>query len=165
MATKNTKAELAHLALTIGALARLTWTNPAIIREYETLGLLPPPTRPGLKDAAAESHRLYDESDVQRLTFLRRCRDLGVLNPQLHLLVQLVDHPAEAEDDARNFAEQFLANVQDYLNEMRGLEKTLVALTMGAGESALALGDIPTIPPAGFKRMRRLVRKPLKTPK
>lgn len=166
MATNNKKAESAHLALTIGALARLTWTNPAIIREYETFGLLPPPTRlPALKSDAAETHRLYDENDVRRLTFLRRCRDMGVLNPQLRLLVQLVDHPAEAEDDAHKFAGQLLANVQDHLNEVRGLEKTLIALTRGAGESALALGDTPPVPPEGFKRMRRLVRKPLKTPK
>jgi MerR family copper efflux transcriptional regulator len=165
MTTKKT-SEPAHLALTIGALARLTWTNPAIIREYEALGLLPPPTRlPSLKKGGAETHRLYDEKDVQRLSFLRRCRDLGVLNPQLHLLVQLVDRPAEAQADAHKFADQLLSNVQDHLNEMRGLEKTLVALTKGAGESALTLGDTPSIPADGFKRMRRLVRKPLKTSK
>lgn len=164
MATR--KAVSANPALTIGALARLTWTNPAIIREYETSGLLPPPTRlPDLKSGATETHRLYDESDVRRLTFLRRCRDMGVLNPQLRLLVQLVDHPTEAGDEARKFAEQLLANVQDHLNEIRGLEKTLVALTKDPGKGALAHGDTPTAPPEGFKRMRRLVRKPLKTPK
>ena len=165
MATKKT-VPADHLALTIGALARLTWTNPTIIREYETLGLLPPPTRlPDVKSGATETHRLYDDNDVRRLTFLRRCRDLGVLNPQLKLLIQLIDRPMEVEDDARKFAERLLINVQDHLNEMHGMEKTLAALTKGAGEGALALGNPPSVPAEGFKRMRRLVRKPLKTPK
>ncbi len=156
----------ANHALTIGALARLTSTNPAIIREYERLGLLPPPVRPPSQKGSSSQtpHRVYDESDVQRLTFLRRCRDLGVLNPQLRLLTLLIDHPAEAGSEARKFAEQLLANLQDHLNEIRGLEKTLVALVKGSGENALALGDAQQIPAEGFKRMRRLVRKPMKTP-
>lgn len=165
MATKKV-APANHLALTIGALARLTWTNPAIIREYEELGLLPRPARPPSKqsDPSRTPHRVYDENDVQRLTFLRRCRDLGVLNPQLKLLIQLVDYPTSAENGACAFAENLLANIQDHLREMYGLENTLVALIKGQGESALALGDVPPIPAEGFKRMRRLLRKPYKTP-
>lgn len=152
--------------LTIGALARLTYTNPAVIRSYEQLGILPPPARPVNQDGSASHvpHRVYSEGDVQRLTFLRRCRDLGVLNLKLHLLVGLIDQPESGESQAREFAEQLLANVKDQLKELGGLEKTLVALIDGAGESALALGDVDPIPEAYFKRMRRRVRKPMKTP-
>lgn len=161
----NNKASPNH-ALTIGALARLTSTNPAVIREYEGLGLLPPPARPPNREGSSPQtpHRTYDESDVYRLTFLRRCRDLGVLNPQLGILTQLINCPTEATTQAHEFAKQLLANVQDHLKEVRGLEKTLVELIKGSGADALALGDAKPIPAEGFKRMRLLVRKPMKTP-
>lgn len=152
--------------LTIGALARLTFTNPAVIRGYEQMGLLPPPARPMSVNGHASDtpDRMYGEWDVQRLIFLRRCRDLGVLNPQLHQLASLIDRPESAEGGARTYAEQLLANVQDHLEEVAGLEKTLAALIEGAGEPALALGEVDPVSKTGFKRMRRQVRKPLKTP-
>ena len=162
MATDKTEDDR---ALTIGALARMTWTNPAMIREYERLGLLPSPARPTSEGRSSQvGHRAYDDSDVRRLTFLRRCRDLGVLNPQLALLTQLIDRPVEATTGAHEFAKQLMANVQDQLAEIQGLEKTLTALIKGSGTKALAIGNTKSIPAEDFKRMRRLVRKPLKTP-
>lgn len=153
-------------ALTIGALARMTSTNPAVIREYERLGLLPSPARPSSQEgsSAQAGHRAYDHNDVCRLIFLRRCRDMGVLNPQLDLLTRLIDHPEEATAGAHEFANQLLANLQDHLHELRGLEKTLAALIKGSGTEALTIEGMKPIPAEGFKRMRRLVRKPLKTP-
>jgi DNA-binding transcriptional MerR regulator len=151
--------------LTIGALARLTKTNPSIIRKYEDLGLLPPPQRPGPSARSeAGGHRVYGEPDVRRLVFLRRARDLGVLNPNLGLLIELVDTPAHASQEAQNFACQLLGNVQDQLNDLSGLEKTLEALLAGAGEQALALTKITAPSGNDVKRMRRQLRKPLKTP-
>lgn len=152
--------------LNIGALARLTFTNPAVIRGYEQMGLLPPPARSVSVNGRASDapDRLYGEGDVQRLIFLRRCRDLGVLNPQLHQLASLIDRPESAEGEARMYAEQLLANVQDQMKEVAGLEKTLAALIEGDGESALALGAVDPMSQNEVKRMRRKVRKPLKTP-
>jgi hypothetical protein len=89
---------------------------------------------------------------------------MGVLNPQLDLLTRLIDHPAEATAGTHEFANQLLANLQDHLHEVRGLEKTLAALIKGSGTEALTIEGMKPIPAEGFKRMRRLVRKPLKTP-
>ncbi|MDQ2701979.1 MAG: MerR family DNA-binding transcriptional regulator [Pseudomonadota bacterium] len=156
---------MADKTLTIGALARLTHTNPAMIRVYEDLGLMPQPHRPDHTNEPDLTHpRVYGEVDVQRVTFLRRCRDLGILNPELHQLTDLIDHPTGTKTQKSEFAERVLANVRDYLHELQGLEKTLAALIDGAGAQALALGDAPEPPPEGFKRMRRLIRKPLSTP-
>jgi DNA-binding transcriptional MerR regulator len=60
----------AERGLRIGAVARLTGTTPRTIRYYEEIGLLPARVRePG-------SHRLYDESDVERLQELLSLKDL-----------------------------------------------------------------------------------------
>ena len=56
---------------TIGELAKETATTTPTIRYYEEIGLLPPASRkPG-------GQRIYDESTLLLLTFIRRCRDFG----------------------------------------------------------------------------------------
>lgn len=147
--------------LSISAIARLSRTNPSQIRQYEELGLLPLPDRPGV-------HRRYELADASRLIFLRRCRDLGILNPRLKLLIELVDSPDRASDEARELAAMLLGNVEDQLNELAELRTTLGALLTGAGEHALRLDGVDpdaALPVDGVKRMRRQVRKPLKAPK
>ena len=151
--------------LRIGALARLTKTNPTIIRQYEDFGLLALPERPGQsRHSDLGGERVYDDADVRRLIFLRRCRDLGVLNPRLKLLVELIDNVADASPDARELASNLLDNVRDQVKELTELAATLEALVAGDGSEALAATDIDTTPIDGMKRMRRQLRKPLKTP-
>jgi DNA-binding transcriptional MerR regulator len=153
-------------SLTIGALARLTRTNPAIIREYEALGLLPPPYRPGEHLlSSAGGPRIYDESDVRRLLFLRRSRDLGILNPGLKLLVGFIDDPANVSEAGKDFARNVLENSKDQIHELSELTKVLEALLLGEGPRALELATIDATPIKDMKRMRRLLRKPLRTPK
>ena len=56
----------------IGDLARQARVNPKTIRYYEQIGLLPPPKR------EANGYRVYDESDVVRLQFIRHARALDL---------------------------------------------------------------------------------------
>ena len=55
----------------IGQLAAETGVNIQTIRYYERVGLLAVPPR------TEGRHRIYDPRDVQRLTFIRRSRELG----------------------------------------------------------------------------------------
>jgi MerR family copper efflux transcriptional regulator len=59
-------------SLTIGQMAKLTGVNAKNIRYYESIGLLPGPTR------SANTYRRYSLADVNRLILLRRIRFLGV---------------------------------------------------------------------------------------
>ena len=73
--------------LTIGALAAQTGCNVATIRYYEEIGLLPKASRgPG-------GHRVYRDSDLRRLTFIRRCRDFQFPIEQVRELVDLIENP------------------------------------------------------------------------
>ena len=58
--------------LTISRVAGLTGINAKAIRYYESIGLLPSPSR------GANSYRRYSMADVNRLILLRRIRYLGV---------------------------------------------------------------------------------------
>ncbi|MDW4653156.1 MerR family transcriptional regulator, partial [Escherichia coli] len=69
----------------IGGLAGETGTNIETIRYYEREGLIavPPRTRGG--------HRAYEQQHVQRLSFVRRSRELGFSLNDIRKLLQLAD--------------------------------------------------------------------------
>src|SRR5260370_15597153 len=54
----------------IGELSKHADVPEKTIRYYEEIGLLPPARR------SANSYRVYDEADVERLRFIRRARAL-----------------------------------------------------------------------------------------
>ena len=56
---------------TIGALGKLTGVNIETIRYYERIGLLPGAAR------TSGNYRVYGDTHVRRLTFIRKARDLG----------------------------------------------------------------------------------------
>lgn len=58
--------------LTISQVAHLTGINAKAIRYYESIGVLPSPSR------GTNSYRRYSMADVNRLILLRRIRYLGV---------------------------------------------------------------------------------------
>ena len=85
--------------LKIGALAKRTGTNVPTIRYYEEIGLVRP------ADRQAGGQRVYDDADVKRLTFIRRCRDFGFPIEQVRSLVGLVQEPQSSCLHARNMEE------------------------------------------------------------
>jgi DNA-binding transcriptional MerR regulator len=105
-------------ALKIGALARRTATNAPTIRYYEEIGLLPRARRSG-------AQRFYDEQDVKRLTFIRRCREFGFSIEQVRSLAALVQDKDRSCMDARDLAREHLACVRAKLRELRALERDI----------------------------------------
>jgi DNA-binding transcriptional MerR regulator len=74
-------------SLRIGEVARRAGTTVRTIRYYEEIGLLE-----GAEDRAAGTHRVYAESDVERLTEVLRLKDLlGVSLDELRELVAAQD--------------------------------------------------------------------------
>lgn len=105
--------------LTIGRLAELTQSNVPTIRYYEEIGLLPKAAR------RMGGHRTYGETDLQRMTFIRRCRDFGFPIEQVRALVALTERPDRDCVEARDVAQQHLDAVREKLRELRALEKSL----------------------------------------
>lgn len=69
----------------IGDLARATGTKVETIRFYEAEGLIPAPAR------SAANYRLYEQAHLDRLSFIRRSRDLGFTLDQVRTLLRLAD--------------------------------------------------------------------------
>lgn len=71
--------------LTIGELGRRTDTKVQTVRYYEQVGLLPAPAR------TAGNYRAYDAGHLNRLSFIRRSRELGFSIDQIRALLDLAD--------------------------------------------------------------------------
>jgi MerR family copper efflux transcriptional regulator len=105
--------------LAIGQLARAAGVTTPTIRYYEEIGLLPPARR------SASGQRSYDSGDIERLTFIRRCRDFGFSIDEVRDLAGL---SISAEQDCtavRDMARARLNEVRARLAELRALETSL----------------------------------------
>ncbi len=118
-----------HPFMTIGALASASGATVATIRYYEDIGLLPPARR------SDKAQRLYEPSAIQRVAFVRRCREFGFSIDQVRQLVDLVGAPARPCTEVRDLAAEQLQAVRQKLSELRALEATLQSAIHGCDAS------------------------------
>lgn len=107
---------LAH-NLSIGTLAKRTYTSTSTIRYYEAIGLLRRSNR------GAGGQRIYGEVDVRRLTFIRRCRNLGFPLAQVQTLIALMEDGDRSCLEVRELAQKHLAALRVKLAELEALQK------------------------------------------
>lgn len=134
--------------LTIGKLARAAGVTTPTIRYYEEIGLLP------AADRSESGQRIYGTDDLERLTFIRRCRDFGFGIEQVRLLAGL---SISANKDCRevgDIARGHLGEVQAKLAELKALERSLQRFVMqcdsvccgGPGRDCVVFKDLASEP-------------------
>lgn len=136
-------------ALTIGALAARSGTNPPTIRYYEDIGLL------RTADRGSNGRRTYGEADLRRLTFVRRCREFGFPIEQVRGLVDLLENADRSCVEARDLARDHLQNVRAKLEDLKALEVSLERLVQdcetacvgGPGPDCVILEDLTKAAP------------------
>jgi len=105
--------------LTVSEAAKTAGTTPETVRYYERLGVLPPARR------SANNYRSYGESDVRRLIFLRKGRDLGFSLDDLRQLLAVSDEPNRDCADVDRLTEAHLEAVE---NKIADLERLAIEL-------------------------------------
>lgn len=132
--------------LTIGKLAKAAGVSTPTIRYYEEIGLLP------VADRSNSGQRVYGTADLERLTFIRRCRDFGFGIEQVRLLAGL---SISADKDCRevgDIAQGHLGEVRAKLAELKALERNLQRFVSqcdavccgGPGRDCVVFKDITT---------------------
>lgn len=109
-------------ALTIGTLSAETGVNIETIRYYERIGLLPRPSRSG------GGRRLYARADAQRLSFVRRCRELGFSLDDIRSLLALSAAHGASDADVKALTLRHLGDVRQKLADLKALETSLKSL-------------------------------------
>ena len=123
---------MSERALTIGDLAKATDTKVVTIRYYEQVELLPTPAR------TRGNYRSYGAEQLDRLRFIRRCRDLGFTLEQVRELLTLV---GRGERDCRAIdliAQEHLAAVERKIADLRRLSAELHRISDGCQGGTVA---------------------------
>ncbi|EXJ16419.1 Cd(II)/Pb(II)-responsive transcriptional regulator [Imhoffiella purpurea] len=103
----------------IGELGAAAGVEVETIRYYEKRGLLPEPGR------GANGYRMYAQTHLERLAFIRHCRALDMSLDDIGRLLELTAHPeAECRDVGRLIDGQ-LIRVRERLNSLHALERQL----------------------------------------
>ena len=103
----------------IGDLARLTDTKVVTIRYYERIGLMPEP------DRSAANYRVYAKAHLDRLRFVRRCRDLGFSLEQVADLAALSSDRQQSCHDVDSLTRLHLAEVEAKIADLNALAAEL----------------------------------------
>jgi MerR family transcriptional regulator, repressor of the yfmOP operon len=115
------------MTLRIGEIAERSGVTPRTIRYYEELGLLPRGER------AQGKHRIYAESDVERLHEVTRLRDLlGLSLDELRSMITAEDVRAEVrrrfhETDSREERLELLDQALPHIDTQLGLVRRRLA--------------------------------------
>lgn len=106
----------------IGELAQRGGVGIDTVRFYEKHGLLPRPAR------TASGYRHYHSSDVTRLQFVRRAKDLGFRLDEIAELLALSEHPEHDMQQVRASAQSKLQDVERRIAELQQVRKGLQSL-------------------------------------
>lgn len=104
--------------IAIGEFSRQTGCNIETVRYYERIGLMPKPSRRG-------TYRRYEAEDVERLTFIRRARELGFKLDEVRALLTLSARSLDACAEIREIAATHLTDVRAKIVDLRAMERVL----------------------------------------
>jgi len=114
--------QLASSPFNIGQAAARSGVSAKMVRHYESLGLLPKVAR---TDAG---YRLYGDTEVHTLRFIRRARDLGFSMVEIAELLKLWQNRRRASADVKRIALAHVADLHRRISEMEAMKRTLERL-------------------------------------
>ncbi|MFT3977513.1 MAG: helix-turn-helix domain-containing protein [Sphingomonas bacterium] len=116
----------------IGDLSRATGIKVETIRFYEAEALIPRPAR------NAANYRVYDRRHLERLSFVKRSRDLGFTLDQIRDLLRLVDNPRAPCTDVDIIAARHVAEIDRKVADLQALRGELGRLLESCARSTIA---------------------------
>ncbi len=117
---------------TIGVMARRSGCKVETIRYYERIGLMPAVAR------SAGGHRLYEAAHLRRLSFIRRCRELGFPLEAVRDLLGLIDGGDFACAEVKALTIAHAGEVRERIADLTRMERVLSDLAAQCDG-----GDVP----------------------
>ena len=121
--------------LAIGEMSRRTGVNIETVRYYEKIGLMPKPNR------SEGGNRLYNDVQLQRLYFIKRCREIGFSQLEIRALLSMVDQGNVTCAEVHKVTTAHVADIRQRIKDLRKLEKVLTQMT-----NECSRGDVPECP-------------------
>ncbi len=105
--------------VTRGVLAKQSGVNAETIRYYEKIELMPEPER------TSGGHRIYKEVHLQRLCFIRRCREMGFTLEEIRELLSLVDREQVSCDHVQQITQDHVVSIRQKIKDLQRMQGTL----------------------------------------
>lgn len=121
--------------LLIGEISRRTGVNIETVRYYERIEVMPRPKR------SEGGQRLYNESQLNRLAFIKRSRDLGFSLKEVRTLLRLIDSGEMTCSEVHALTIEHLTGVRNKIADLKKLERALNDLA-----AQCSLGDVLDCP-------------------
>jgi MerR family mercuric resistance operon transcriptional regulator len=106
----------------IGAVSAETGVNIETIRYYERIGIMPAPPR------TEGRQRVYGNDHLKRLTFIRRCRELGFSLDEIRALLGLAGGHALTCAEVSDMAHAHIADIRQKVKDLKKLGRVLTDL-------------------------------------
>lgn len=104
----------------IGDLSRRTGVKVPTIRYYEQMGLV------AAQERTAGNQRRYSQEGLERLSFIRHARDLGLPIERIRVLLTL--NPDDHQH-THEIAEDHLRDIRARIARLKGLERELMRIS------------------------------------
>ncbi len=105
--------------MNIGEASKASGVSAKMIRYYESVHLI----KAGRRTEAG--YRIYGDSDVHTLRFIKRARSLGFSLEQIKNLLSLWQDPGRASADVKAIAQSHVAELQQRIQELTEMRDTL----------------------------------------
>jgi Cu(I)-responsive transcriptional regulator len=103
----------------IGRAAEISGVTPKMIRHYEALELIPKAAR------TLGDYRVYTDSDIHVLRFIRRARNLGFSMDEIGNLLSLWRNQRRASKEVKRLAIQHVAELDSKIAELQSMRAAL----------------------------------------
>jgi len=123
----------------IGEMAKETGCKVETIHYYEKIKVMPEPPR------TQGGHRIYSLSDVKRMNFVRKCRNLGFSLDQVRELLRFIDEPNHYCGEVKAMAMVQFRNVQGKIDELKELQNALNTMIVQCKGGSYTIDDCPII--------------------
>ena len=107
------------LTHTIGEAAAESGVSAKMLRHYETIGLMPRSSR------SEGGYRLYSETDIHALKFIRRARDLGFSTTEIKTLLALWRNRTRSSRQVKKLALEHVKVLEEKADTLRIMASTL----------------------------------------
>lgn len=105
--------------MNIGEAAKASGVSAKMIRYYESIGLVPTAAR------TVSGYRLYSETEIQILRFIRRSRNLGFPVEKIEELLALWRDRSRRSAEVKRIALEQIEGLEQKIEEMQGIINTL----------------------------------------
>jgi MerR family transcriptional regulator, mercuric resistance operon regulatory protein len=122
-------------AFTIGHLSKKTGVNIETIRYYERIGVMLEP------DRTANGYRQFSHDDLKRLSFVKKCRELGFSLEEVRTMLVMVDNDHLSCGEIHEMTTGHLAAVEQRIRRLRSLKGVLSKMA-----DQCTQGDVPDCP-------------------